>query len=175
MSKPEVEIKVSLPGGLAESAQQIAEDNGVTLDAVIRAALRNLVERETGQVQAPKAKERVPRLKKKYRAPQVDLEKIATRMKRAVEVSSTWDELQHELRKDGLEVAPKGGGISIVRADTKTDVCKASQVGYAYAKLIKEFQAGMPGHSHDWLVKKVLGEAVDDEPLIEDEPVPWRP
>jgi hypothetical protein len=42
---------------------------------------------------------------------------------------------------------------------------KASKLGYAYSRLIKQYGAGFPSHPHTWLVVKALGK--EDDSVIE--------
>ena len=74
----------------------------------------------------------------------------------AVLESSNWEELQSTLKDHNLDIVAKGGGMAIVRADTKEHVCKASEAGYGYPQLIERFRAGFPGHPHTWLAQRIL-------------------
>jgi hypothetical protein len=60
------------------------------------------------------------------------------------------------MSKYGLEYFERGGGLAIRRIDNADYVCKASEAGPSYSKLIKRFGEPFPGHSHDWLAERVL-------------------
>ncbi len=83
---------------------------------------------------------------------------LREKFKAAVLASTSWDELQEKLRSEGFELKPKGGGIIAQSLSDKGETHKASELGYAYSRLIKRYGAGFPGHPHTWLVAKVLGE-----------------
>ncbi|MFD0981157.1 RecQ family ATP-dependent DNA helicase [Tropicimonas aquimaris] len=87
------------------------------------------------------------------------------RFRAAVHRSSSWEELQETLRSQGFELKPKGGGLIVRSISDESVVHKASELGYAYSRLIKRYAAGFPGHPHTWLVSKVLGE--DDDPVFD--------
>lgn len=89
----------------------------------------------------------------------------SVKLKAAVTASSSWEELQNALWSEGFELKPKGGVLSVQSLKHKDDVCKASELGCAYSRLIKRFGAGFPSHPHEWLVAKVLGG--DDDSVIE--------
>lgn len=74
----------------------------------------------------------------------------------AVDRSTSWQGLRAALQKDNLDIAPKGGGIALVRADSKNYICKASEAGFGYPSLIKKFGEGLPGHAHGWLADRIL-------------------
>ncbi|AZQ67949.1 RecQ family ATP-dependent DNA helicase [Silicimonas algicola] len=79
-------------------------------------------------------------------------------LRASVRASSSWDELQAALRVEGLELVPRGGGLVLRSLSHRSDVRKASDLGYAYARLIKRFGGGFPGHPATWLVERVLGD-----------------
>jgi len=74
----------------------------------------------------------------------------------AVDQSTTWARLRKALQKDNLDIVPRGGGIAIIRADSKDYICKASEAGFGYARLIEKFGEGLLGHSHGWLADRTL-------------------
>lgn len=74
----------------------------------------------------------------------------------AVDQSTNWHALRAALQKDNLDIIPKGGGIALVRADSKDHICKASEAGFGYPSLIKRFGEGFPGHAHGWLADRIL-------------------
>ncbi len=81
--------------------------------------------------------------------------------------SADWNELQHSLRAKGYELREAGGGLALHRHPSGRRVCKASELGFSYGRLMQRFHAPFPGHSHDWLVGRYLKEDADDIELIE--------
>jgi hypothetical protein len=77
-------------------------------------------------------------------------------VRRSISRATSWDELQAQMAQHGLEYFERGGGLAIRRTDNSDYVCKASEVGPAYSKLIKKFGEPFPDHSHDWLAERVL-------------------
>lgn len=73
--------------------------------------------------------------------------------------SSNWAEMQAALAEDDLEYFERGGGLAIRVRSTGAYVCKGSEVGPGYMKLIGKFRAPFPGHSAVWLAEKVLQRA----------------
>ncbi|MBL0115955.1 MAG: topoisomerase DNA-binding C4 zinc finger domain-containing protein [Sphingomonadales bacterium] len=74
----------------------------------------------------------------------------------AVDSSTSWHGLRAALQKVNLDIVPKGGGIALVRADSKDYICKASEAGFGYPSLIEKFGEGLPGHAHGWLADRIL-------------------
>ncbi len=79
--------------------------------------------------------------------------------------SNDWGELAISLARHDLELIPKGGGLSVRNKSKNSELCKASELGFSYSKLIKRYQSGFPGHTHTWLVDRVLGN--EDADVIE--------
>jgi hypothetical protein len=81
--------------------------------------------------------------------------------------SNTWPELFAEIAKLNLELTPKGGGLCVRWKDTKTEICKASEVGLPYSRLIKHFGKPFPGHPHQRLADRILGKEDSDKSALE--------
>ncbi|MEP4197334.1 MAG: RecQ family ATP-dependent DNA helicase [Aliishimia sp.] len=76
----------------------------------------------------------------------------------AVARSKTWHELSELLRDNQIELKPKGGGLVIIKAGTKDEICKLSKINFKYVNLIRHFGEGFPDHSAVWLVERALNE-----------------
>ncbi|KPP93164.1 MAG: hypothetical protein HLUCCA08_11240 [Rhodobacteraceae bacterium HLUCCA08] len=59
-----------------------------------------------------------------------------------------WQDLARDLATLGYEMRPAGGGITLHLRETGERLCKASELGFAYARLVRRFGAPMPGHPH---------------------------
>lgn len=161
MLKPDVEIKVMVTRPMAEGLRRLASRHDLTEGAIVREALRRLLEAEAQQSSGETPQRR-------YSAAshtRSNIEHVRTLVANAVKASSDWKDLNHRLSDEGLELAPKGGGLVVRSLSSQEDICKASEIGFPYSKLIRRFRSGFPGHAHEWLADRILGGA--DE-LIED-------
>lgn len=62
-----------------------------------------------------------------------------------------WTDLQKRLRNKGYELREAVGGLAVYRIADNHKCAKASDLGHAYARLIRRFQAPFPGHSHRYM------------------------
>lgn len=67
-----------------------------------------------------------------------------------------WDDLQSRLARHGYTFRERGGGLALHCLNTAARLCKASDLGWPYADLMRRFGAAFPGHAHDWLAHRVL-------------------
>ena len=67
----------------------------------------------------------------------------------------------------GFELRPAGGELTLHDAEG-TRLCKSSELGFAYARLVKRFAAPMPGHLHKMahLLIKKAAERVPSDPIF---------
>lgn len=68
-----------------------------------------------------------------------------------------WQDLQDRLRGKGYELREAGGGLALYQVRGGR-VCKASELGFSYSRLLRRFRAPFPGHAHGWLAERLLGE-----------------
>ena len=52
-----------------------------------------------------------------------------------------------------------GGGLALHDRSGDRRMCKASELGFSYSRLMRRFGAPFPSHSHTWLVGRTLGTA----------------
>ena len=100
-----------------------------------------------------------PKLNQDISTGETPLKQLRSKFSDAVDASRSWDELQVMLEMDGVELAPRGGGLILRSVSTQKVICKASELGFGYAALIKIFNDGFPGHSHKWIAERALGKA----------------
>ena len=67
-----------------------------------------------------------------------------------------WKGLNDQLIKYGIEYYERGGGLALRWTTDKKYICKASEVGPGYSRLIKKFNSPFPNHSAQWLADRVL-------------------
>ncbi|WP_400083709.1 hypothetical protein [Yoonia sp. R78084] len=65
-----------------------------------------------------------------------------------------WDDLQARLSRKGYQLCEAGGGLALHDA-AGARVCKGSDLGYSYGRLIRRFDAPFPGHRHRYLHAKM--------------------
>lgn len=90
------------------------------------------------------------------------LNQLRSELSEAIDSSRSWDELQTLLRIGNKELSPRGGGLILRSVSTQETICKASELGFGYASLIKIFNDGFPGHPHTWIAERALGKAKRD-------------
>lgn len=151
MSDLSVELKVQLSEEMSEKLAMRAYGSGVSVGAIIRQALSEFLDHRQ-----PEARSQVSAPKEERQLEGRQLDEIKSQIEEAVAASSSWDDLHKLCGEKNLELVPKGGGLVVRLADTKVELCKASEVGFAYSRLIKRFGNGLPGH-HEWLSDRILG------------------
>lgn len=62
-----------------------------------------------------------------------------------------WQDLAGRLRQHGYELRASGGGLALYKLSWGTRLCKGSERGFPYRKLVDRFQSGMPDHPHGCL------------------------
>ncbi|WP_461427051.1 hypothetical protein [Gymnodinialimonas sp.] len=70
-----------------------------------------------------------------------------------------WDALQARLAQHGYTFRERGGGLALYSTSTAARICKASELGWSYADLIRRFNAPLPGHSQESLARRMLHRA----------------
>jgi hypothetical protein len=65
-----------------------------------------------------------------------------------------WQELSERLARKGFLLVESGGGL-LLRRSTGERLCKASELGYSYSRLLSRFDAPFPGHAHDAVLSRV--------------------
>ena len=66
-----------------------------------------------------------------------------------------WPGLAEALYREGFEIRPAGGGLTLHELPSGRRLCKSSELGFAYSRLVRRFGAPMPGHPHQ--MRHILG------------------
>jgi hypothetical protein len=146
--KLDTEIVVRLPSALRAQLEAIAVILDQTEGEVIRRALQNfiaLVDHEPAALSAPSV-QLTPE-------PSVELRDV---VRKAVYASTNWQDCVSLLAKANLAFIARGGGLAIVDKVSGEILCKASQVGFGYADLMRKFRQPFPDHPATWLAEKIL-------------------
>ena len=127
-----VDVTFRLPPEAVEGLRRLAADRDVTPGQVVR----DLLKREIGR----KAK----------RSDRAD-EPLVARLQRLLAVpmadATSWSDLNNRLGRAGFQLRPAGGGLTLHDAQGAR-LCKSSELGFAYSRLVKRFGCPMPGHPH---------------------------
>lgn len=139
-------VTFGLPEPLLRAAQELADARDISLGAVIRTALSAEVRRANCPAKTPNRADK--RLVDPLRALfAVDFGE-----------ARTWPELQSRLAAKGFILREAGGGLALHAFAGGQRLCKASELGHAYASLMRRFGKPFPGHSQHWLNHHVLHE-----------------
>jgi len=108
-------------------------------DATPGQILRDLLEREL---------KRHKNAKTPNRADEQLVARFQRLLARDIAAATSWSDLDHRLARKGCVLRPAGGGLVLHRLQDDRRICKASELGFAYAQLVRRFGAPMPGHPH---------------------------
>lgn len=131
-------ISLKLPEPLLRAAVLLAQDRDCSLGALIRHALNAEIKRAGSPAKTPnRADERL-----------VD----PLRALLAVDFGEArnWPDLQHRLATKGYALREAGGGLALHNHPDGARLCKASELGHAYASLMRRFGKPFPTHSQHW-------------------------
>lgn len=130
-------VSIQMSPAMVAALRQIAGEDDASLGAVVRDAIKRDMYRRTRAKTARRADERLV-------APLRAL--LADDLAYAV----GWDDLQARLSRKGYQLREAGGGLALHDA-AGARVCKGSDLGYSYSRLIRRFDAPFPGHRHRYL------------------------
>ena len=139
-------VTFGLPDPLLRAAEELAKARDISLGALLRAALSAEIRRANLPSKTPnRADERL-----------VD----PLRALLAVDFGEArdWPDLQSRLAAKGFALREAGGGLALHAEPGGARLCKASELGHAYASLMRRFGAPFPGHSQTWLTRRILQE-----------------
>ncbi|MEM8656136.1 MAG: hypothetical protein AAGF36_15460 [Pseudomonadota bacterium] len=126
-------VEVRLPDSLLASARALAASQDITLGQLVRSAL-------DGEIRRAKPKTR-------NCADEALVARLQRRLAADIASATSWAHLDRILRTHGFSLRPAGGGLTLHDAHG-TRLCKSSELGFGYARLVKRFGAAMPGHPH---------------------------
>ncbi|MCC1493818.1 relaxase/mobilization nuclease domain-containing protein [Cognatishimia sp. F0-27] len=125
------------------AAGRIARDQDITLGQLIRDLLDKEIARRRCDARPPnRADERL-------------LAPLRARLAPSFAEAKDWQDLQMRLRDHGVTLRPAGGGLALYEYRTEQRLCKASELGWSYSRLVHRFREGFPGHAHTWIAQRV--------------------
>lgn len=136
-----LDLSEPLLAALAEAASR----NERSVPEEIRHRLRKSLSAEPGAVK------RSGRTEERLLAP------VRARVAADIGQATSWNDLQTRMRAHGYIFRERGGGLALHRMSDGERLCKGSEIGAAYAALMRRFAAPFPGHAHRHLVPRILG------------------
>lgn len=137
-------VTIRLPELLLRAAEDMAQARDISLGALIRAALSAELRRAN-----------LP-AKTSNRADERLVDPLRALLAADFGEARDWSDLQARLADKGFALREAGGGLALHDHPGGARLCKASEIGHAYASLMRRFGAPFPGHSQSWLTARVL-------------------
>jgi len=142
-------IEIGLAPELARRARHLAAQRDITVGQL----LRDLLAREISRARA----------KPPVRADERLVAPLRARLAGDLATARGWDDLDARLRAKGYVLRAAGGGLALHDWPGDHRICKASELGFSYSRLMRRFRAPFPGHSHTWLAERMLGSGQAEE------------
>lgn len=109
-----------------KALEQIAADEGSSVTAVIRDAIKRDLFRRTRAKKAVRPDERL-------------IAPIRSLLADDFAYAQNWQDLHQRLRYKGYDIREAGGGVALYDRGTGRKVCKGSDLGYSYSRLTQRF------------------------------------
>ncbi|MEJ6396824.1 hypothetical protein [Yoonia sp. 208BN28-4] len=152
MESDRVEIRLGKP--LRDMAVQMAAERDVSVGQIMRDALsREIARRRTARPPV--------RTDERLVAP------LRARLADDLAHSTDWGDLQDRLQLRGYRLHAAGGGLALHEHPSGRRICKASELGFSYSRLMRRFAAPFPGHAHTWLAERMLTPETNDDDDID--------
>lgn len=135
---------LDLPEPLFAALAEAAAAQGRSLPSELRLRLQRSLPKSSGAKTSGRTEERL-------------LAPIRARVALDFAQATGWGDLQARLAAKGFVLRERGGGLALHRLSDNLRLCKGSEIGAAYADLMRRFNAPFPGHSHRHLVDRILG------------------
>jgi len=133
-------IEMKMHVDMLRAASALARQRDVTVGQLVR----DLLAREIARAHA-----RPP-----IRADERLVAPLRARLAGDLAHATDWDDLQARLHVKGYALRAAGGGLALHTQPCERRVCKASELGFSYARLMRRFGAPFPGHPHSHLTAR---------------------
>ena len=137
-------VTIKLAPEMIAALRQIACEDDASVGMLVRDAIQRDLYRRTRAKSARRADEQLV-------AP------LRARLADDLGYAAGWDDLQKRLSRKGYQFQEAGGGLALHDMAGKR-ICKGSDLGYSYSRLMRRFCAPFPGHSHKYLFSNQLSE-----------------
>jgi len=135
-------IEMKMHTDMLRAASQIARARDVTVGQLVR----DLLAREISRAHA----------KPPVRADERLVAPLRARLAPDLADAADWGDLQARLCAKGYILRAAGGGLALHDWPGERRICKASELGFSYARLMRRLRAPFPGHPHAWLTERHL-------------------
>ncbi len=139
-----VSIKLA-PEMLAE-LQRIARYRDVSPGQVIRNFVAAEILRDSRKARPP------------VRADEQLVAPLRARLAADLAGAAGWADLERRLKAKGFILRAAGGGLALHQHPSGQRICKASELGFSYSRLLRRFGVPFPGHAHTWLAERIFGQ-----------------
>ncbi|WP_127114696.1 hypothetical protein [Shimia sediminis] len=152
------QVHLQLPEPMLRAAAALAKDADISVGQLVRCALEAETKRRTTPAKTPK------------RADEPLLASLRKLLARDLAVAVSWPDLTTRLADKGFAFREAGGALALHSHPAGTRLCKASELGYGYAALLRRFGKPFPGHSHQKLAERVIGASSACEEVLDPDP-----
>lgn len=135
-------ITFNMSDSLRLVAESLALDDDISLGQLIRDLLAKEISRRRNARPPVRADEQLV-------AP------LRARLAPDLAHGTSWADIQSRLHSKGFELREAGGGLALHTYPAGQRVCKASELGFSYSRLIDRLGKPFPGHAHGWLAEKL--------------------
>lgn len=142
---------MKMPQEMLRAVAGLAKARDVTVGQLIRDLLAREISRACNARPPIRADERLV-------AP------LRARLAAALAGARDWQDLQARLMAKGYALRAAGGGLALHDRPGDRRLCKASELGFSYSRLMRRFNAPFPGHAHTWLAARMLPETQSGAP-----------
>ena len=136
-------LQIRLHPELARAAEDLARARDITIGQLTRDLLSREISRTRNARPPVRADERLV-------AP------LRARLAADLAAADGWADLDRRLRARGYVLRAAGGGLALHDWPDDRRICKASELGFSYSRLMRRFRAPFSGHSHTWLADRML-------------------
>jgi hypothetical protein len=139
------DIPLRLPDVTLAALERAARDDDTSVGHVIREAIERELRRRAPAKTPVRADERLV-------AP------LRALLADDFAFAQGWSDLVARLSRKGFLLVESGGGLLLRRASGER-LCKASELGYSYSRLLARFGTAFPGHAHQATLRRVQNAA----------------
>ena len=143
-------IEILLHDDLHHAARALADRRDISMGQLVRDLLAREITRARNAKPPVRADERL-------------LAPLRARLADDLAHAQDWSDLDRRLNARGYALRAAGGGLALHAHPGGRRLCKASELGFSYARLMRRFNAPFPGHSHTWLAERMLAPAPPDD------------
>ena len=155
-------VTIVLPAEMRRAATVLARERDITLGQLVRDVLAAEIGRRHRARPPVRADER---LVAPLRA------RLAGDLAHAVD----WQDLQRRLAAKGYALREAGGGLALHEWPGGRRLCKASELGFSYSRLMRRLGRPFPGHAHVGLAGRVLAPHAPDPGIGDDDVILIEP